>query len=68
MRKRRSAYIHNVNIQVQDVPVIGKNIGIQLILFLDTLGFSGDNINKRNNPAAIRKLSSGRRRKTGATH
>jgi hypothetical protein len=39
--------------------VVQENLRVQTVLFLDFLRFSGDNIHKRNNPAAVRKLKIG---------
>ena len=36
--------------------MIQVNISVKMILFLDTLCLSGDNIHKGNNSAAVRKL------------
>jgi hypothetical protein len=57
MHERRRADIHQVNIlPVQNVMMIQEHIRVQAVLFLDTLGFSGDNIHKSNDPAPVRKL------------
>ena len=56
MRKWWCANVKNVNIKIQNVMMIQIYICIQMILFLDTLCLSGDNIHKGSNPAPVREF------------
>ena len=53
--KRRCADIDQIDILVQDFMVVQVYFSIQMILFLDMLGLSGDNIHKGRDPAPFRK-------------
>ena len=59
MGKRRGAHVHQVDIQAQNIMVILEDFRVQTVLFLDTLGFSGDNVHKRDDFAPFRKLKIG---------
>ena len=55
MYKRWGTDIHKINFPAEDLMVIQVYIGVQVVLLLDTLCFSGDNINECYNFASIRK-------------
>nr|AEW47923.1 hypothetical transcriptional regulator [uncultured microorganism] len=57
VHKRRCADVHQIDIlPVQNVMMIQEHFRVQTVLFLDTPGFSGDNVHKSNDPAALRKV------------
>ena len=59
MHKRRRAYVYQVDILIQDFMMIQVYVCIKIVLLLDTLCLSGDNIYKGCNPATLLKSQIG---------